>query len=436
MPRKPPSSSALGRSLRLGSLVGRVGTSLLGRRLANIGRADEERRRREADNLVRNAHRVVATLGEMKGAAMKVGQMLSLHTELMPPEAAEVLESLQKRAPRVPAEVMRLEVEGALGDLDTVFEHLEEEAFAAASIGQVHRGRLRDGRDVAVKIQYPLIDEIVKADLANLKRLAGSLVAMVSQVDFEPIWVEVRDRLVEELDYTIEAGNMRELADRYRDLDGVVIPEVVTDATTANVLTMVYEGGMGADHACSESIDQSLRDRWGARLFEFLLTGLLEHRQLHADPNLANFGFREDGALVVYDFGCVKTIPEDLADGYRRLFTAVLEDRSRDVPAILHEMGVCNPDGSPVSSDLTDPYAEVLSRVVRPEPFYTFGLDDLPQRIMDLGLEQLPETVDLHFPSDIIFVNRTFAGHVGNLGRLRATADWRSIIEAACSAGP
>jgi hypothetical protein len=259
MAKKTPSTSSVGRSIKLGGLVGRVGASMLGRRLTDIGRSDDERRQREARNLIRNAHRVVATLGEMKGAAMKVGQMLSLQEGLLPPEVAEVLAGLQQQAPKVPSEVMRFEVEGALGDVDAHFAHLDQEAFAAASIGQVHRGRLHDGREVAVKIQYPLIDQIVRADLKSLKHLVGSLVAMVSEVDFEPIWAEVRDRLVEELDYSVEATSMREMAELERDVPSIVIPDVVPELTTANVLTMIFEPAMGADEACSDAFDQDLR---------------------------------------------------------------------------------------------------------------------------------------------------------------------------------
>jgi predicted unusual protein kinase regulating ubiquinone biosynthesis (AarF/ABC1/UbiB family) len=433
MAKKTPSTSSVGRSIKLGGLVGRVGASMLGRRLTDIGRSDDERRQREARNLIRNAHRVVATLGEMKGAAMKVGQMLSLQEGLLPPEVAEVLAGLQQQAPKVPSEVMRFEVEGALGDVDAHFAHLDQEAFAAASIGQVHRGRLHDGREVAVKIQYPLIDQIVRADLKSLKHLVGSLVAMVSEVDFEPIWAEVRDRLVEELDYSVEATSMREMAELERDVPSIVIPDVVPELTTANVLTMIFEPAMGADEACSDAFDQDLRNRWGAELFDFHLRGLLRHGVLHADPNLANFGFREDGSLVVYDFGCVKRLPADLVAGYRRLFSVVSTRQWGEVPEILREMGVRRRDGSAIAAELTDPYAEILSRVVDSDPPYTFGDDDMPIELMELGMEQIPETADLDFPSDIIFVNRTFGGHLGNLGRLRATADWREMILRYCT---
>ncbi|MCK5376040.1 MAG: AarF/ABC1/UbiB kinase family protein, partial [Acidobacteria bacterium] len=233
-------TSALRRFVKLGGLAGRVGASVVGNQVLDVARSGPAKQIKKTENLVRNAMRIVETLGEMKGAAMKVGQMLSLHEGMLPPEVAEILRGLQKEAPRVPAEVMRYEIEGALENYDELFESLDLEAFAAASIGQVHRGQLRDGREVAVKIQYPLIDEIVKADLKNLKTLLRALLALVTEVEFEPVWAELRDRLLEELDYTHEAENIRRMTELHQDVPEIVIPKVVDEATTRNVLTMEY----------------------------------------------------------------------------------------------------------------------------------------------------------------------------------------------------
>ncbi|MEJ2190414.1 MAG: AarF/UbiB family protein [Acidobacteriota bacterium] len=150
-------TSALRRFAKLGGLVGRVGVSVLTDQALGLARSAERREDRQRENLVRNAARIVETLGELKGAAMKVGQMLSLQDGLLPREVAEILRALQKETRPVPPEVIELEIRSALDDFDEIFESLELEAFAAASIGQVHRGLLRVGREVAVKIKYPLI---------------------------------------------------------------------------------------------------------------------------------------------------------------------------------------------------------------------------------------------------------------------------------------
>ena len=431
MAEKELPTSAVERLLKLSGLAGRVGTSIASARLLELVRSGPGAHARRTENLVRNAIRVVETLGEMRGAAMKVGQMLSLHADLLPPEAAAVLRALQREAPRVPAEVMEYEVRGSLGArFDALFETFDREAFAAASIGQVHRARLRDGREVAVKIQYPLIREIIESDLKNLRVLFQALFALVSDLDFDPVWREIRDRLREELDYAREADQMRRAAALHADVPEIVIPAVVAEASTDRVLTMEFVDAIPPEVAVSDTHRRELRDRWGRTLFEFVLRGLFRHRHLHADPNLGNFAFREDGAVVVYDFGCVKEVPEAIAAGFAGIARAAIDGRPQDVPAILDRMGVRKRDGSAISRSITDPYLEILGEMYRESPPYTFGADPgVYRRLFDLGLANVGEASDLEFPEDLLFIDRTLGGTFGNLVRLRATADWRAIAE-------
>jgi predicted unusual protein kinase regulating ubiquinone biosynthesis (AarF/ABC1/UbiB family) len=394
-------------------------------------RSDPIAQMRRAENFVVNASRVVEALGQMKGAAMKVGQMLSLHEGMLPPEVAQVLSALQQEAPRVPFEVMEFEARAELDNFDEVFASIEPEAFAAASIGQVHKGRLKDGREVAVKIQYPEIERMVKADLKNMKTLFGSLVAMISEVDFEQIWEEVRDRLVEELDYETEASHMRAMADLYRDRNDVLIPRVVAEASAKRVLTMEFVGGIAPDEACSAQYPQALKDRWGQGLFEFTMRGLFQHGLLHADPNFANFAFREDGHVVVYDYGCMKRIEPGLAAGYAGLFDAVIRGDQRAVPERLKAMGVYKQKtGTPIAQALIDPIFDVAGEIVRAAPPYRFGDDsEIYESLFEIGRSSWAETTDYVFPRDIIFIDRTLGGLFGNLGRLQAAAPWRELLE-------
>jgi len=422
-------TSAVRRFVKLGGLAGRVGASVVGNQVLDVARSGPSKQIKKTENLVRNAMRIAETLGEMKGAAMKVGQMLSLHEGMLPPEVAEVLRGLQKEAPRVPAEVMEYEIRGSLENFDDLFEDLDFEAFAAASIGQVHLGRLRDGREVAVKIQYPLIDEIVKADLKNLKTLLRALLGLITDLDFEPIWTELRDRLLEELDYTHEASNIRRMAELHAAVPEIIIPAAVEKATTRNVLTMEYVGGISPTEACSDQFDEEMRDRWGVVLAEFLMRGLMEHHFLHADPNLANFAFRQDGTVVVYDFGCVKEVPEELADGYAELLTAAAEGGGEEVSAVMRRMGMHMKGGEPLPPDAIDPYVEIFGAILRAAPPYTFGDDeDLYSRLFDLGFSNMEYSKDMVFPEDAIFIHRSLGGHFGNLSRLRATGPWRELV--------
>ncbi|MGB5332663.1 MAG: AarF/ABC1/UbiB kinase family protein [Woeseiaceae bacterium] len=422
-------TSAFGRFVKVGGLVGRVGVSVLGDQAVGLLRDGPTKQLKKAENMIRNAARIADTLGEMKGAAMKVGQMLSLHEGLLPPEVSAVLSVLQKEAPSVSFEVMERELRRELENFDALFESLEPEAFAAASIGQVHRGVLRDGRQVAVKIQYPRADRMVEADLKNLKVLLGNLVSLFTDIDFEPIWEEVRERLLEELDYLNEADNIRRMAAMHADLPEIIVPDVVQEATTRRVLTMEFIDGIPPAEAVSDRYPARLKDQWGTVLFELALRGLLEQRFLHADPNIANFAFREDGKVAVYDYGCMKEIPADLAAGYRGLLHSVISKRKTAIPMILHEMGVFKEGGAPLPRAMTDPYVDLVQDMVRASPPYTFGEDaSIYESLYDLGMSNWQDATDIRFPRDVVFINRTLGGLFGNLSALRATGPWRKII--------
>ena len=431
MAEKRPTTSSLGRIVKIGSLMGRVGSSVATERAIDFAFSGPTKQLRRTENLVKNALRIVETLGEMKGAAMKVGQMLSLHESMLPPEVAEVLSLLQQKAPSVPSEVMRYEVEGALkAPIGELFADFEEEAYASASIGQVHRATLKDGSPVAVKIQYPAIDRIVRADLKNLKRLFQSLFSMLFKADFEPLWGEVRDRLLEELDYTHEAENMRQMAELYADVPEIIIPQVVNELSTSNVLTMEFVGGIRPRDAISDRYSQELKNEWGRILFELQVRGLFHDRVLHADPNLANFAFLDDGRVVVYDFGCMKRIPEKIAKGYTALVRALLEDRREDMPDLLLELGFFRSGPVPIAQELIDPYYDLILEMMREDPPYVFGEDEqFYEKIMELGATNWSQSMDAHFPEDIIFINRSFAGHFGNLTAFRAQSPWREIAD-------
>ncbi|MDJ0748990.1 MAG: AarF/ABC1/UbiB kinase family protein [Woeseiaceae bacterium] len=430
MSRDELNTSALGRFVRVGGLVGRVGVSMLGNQAAGLLRDGPVKRLKKAENLVRNATRIAGTLGEMKGAAMKVGQMLSLHEGLLPKEVAAVLSVLQNDAPSVSFEIMEQQLRRELEDLDDLFESVDEEAFASASIGQVHRGVLRDGREVAVKIQYPEADRMVTADLTNLKVLLGNLVGLFTDIDFDPVWEEVKERLVEELDYLQEAENIRRKAALHADFPEVIIPDVIAEATTRRVLTMEFVEAIPSGEAASDQYPQDLKDRWAVTLFEFTLRGLFKHRFLHADPNFANFAFREDGKVAVYDYGCMKQVPDNIAAGYAGLMDALMKRRKSAFPELLRNMGVHREGGEPLSRDATDPYVDLMQDIVRASPPYTFGEDEtIYKALYDLGMTNWQEASDIRFPRDMVFIDRTLGGLFGNLGKLGATGPWRALLQ-------
>lgn len=431
--RKPEQSdlitSAFGRLFRLGSVATRVGMSLATEQAVSFLFSDPIAQARRTEKFMRNALRVTEALGELKGAAMKVGQMLSVHEGLLPPEFVTVLRSLQNEAPKVPFETMRRVLETELPGFDALFESLEPEAIAAASIGQVYRGRLRDGRSVAVKVQYPDIDQVVRSDLKNLKKLFGSLVAMVADVEFDQIWEELRERLLEELDYRQEAANMVRMQALHADVPEVVIPGVVPEASTARVLTMDYVPGIPPDAATSGRYGAPQRNLWGRRLLEFVIRGLLEHRFLHADPNFGNYAFLEDGRLIVYDHGCMKEIPPALAEQYRGVLGALIDGDLACLPERLYDMGIYKRrTGQPVPLPIIEPLAREAMAIVGEQPFRFSRETDIYDILFESKRLYLSELVDVSLPADMVFVNRTLSGLFGNLCRLEAEDRWRDVL--------
>ncbi len=422
--------SPIGRVLKLGSLAGRVATSVAANRVASLARRPASRTKSRTDNLVANASRIAETLGELKGAAMKVGQMLSLQDSVLPPEVAAVLRTLQKQAPPLPFDIVRRELLRELPDLDRIFASIDEYAFAAASIGQVHRGTLRDGRRVAIKVQYPGIEQVIEADLGNLRRVLKSVVSMVAKVDFEPIWRELKARLLEELDYAREAATIKRMQELHRGVRDIVVPSVVEEATTRSVLTMEYVAGMSPDDICAEGVSPGARDHWGMVLFEFCMRGLFVHRFLHADPNLSNFSFLPDGRVVVYDFGCVKEVPARVARGYRDLTRAFLAERIEDVPKAMATIGLQLADGRPFPLEMVTQGADVFLEMLRAKGGYRFGEEGHVYRtFFEIGTASVRSGPPVKLPRDIVFINRTLVGHFGNLSRLKARGDWRAKLQ-------
>jgi len=427
--KKNLTTDPLRRFLKIGGLAGRVGASVVGDRILGAAQSEETRASGQTDNLVKNALRIVETLGELRGGAMKVGQMLSLHENLFPPEVAAVLGRLQQRAPSVPFEVMEFELREALPHFDDLFESIEPEAFAAASIGQVHRAILHDGREVAVKIQYPLIDQVIEADLDNLRTLFKRLLALFADMEFAPLWRELEARLREELDYETEAATLTRAAELYEDVEEIMIPRVIEEASTRRVLTMQYLPGLLPSEAGSSRYGEEIRDQWGQILFRFIARGLFVHGELHADPNFANFAFRDDGRMIVYDFGCVKKPPAAIANGYRETARAALQGEREAIPSILAEMGIRLGEG-PLELSMIDPYLDLFDEIFREGEGYRFGEDRaVYDRLFESGMANLSAAREMQVPEDLIFVDRAIGGHFGNLAKLGSAGPWREMLQ-------
>ena len=302
--------SRLGRGTRLGGMAAGAAARQLGTRIGNRRRTPDEAQDALGRQALEMADRIVKVLGGMKGAAMKVGQTLSVLDPGVVPgpyreEFQAKLAQLQTMAPSVSFKDMRRVVEQDLGEgLGAAFAEFDEEAIAAASIGQVFRARLHDGRAVAVKVQYPGIKDVVRADLKNLGLVLRVAARFAPGLDTKEIAQEITERVTEELDYELEASNHRALAREYRGHPFIVVPPVITELCRERVIVTEYvEGRRFVDIRGEPDAERS---RWGEILFRFYVNGPYRHLLLNGDPHPGNSLFMADGRVAFIDFGFFK----------------------------------------------------------------------------------------------------------------------------------
>jgi predicted unusual protein kinase regulating ubiquinone biosynthesis (AarF/ABC1/UbiB family) len=311
-------TSRIARTARVSGLAAGQAARHLGTRAANVGRSDEGSRAALERRNLEAAEQIVAALGTMKGAAMKLGQVMSfLDVGLVPEEHREdfqrKLGELRDAAPKVRYADMRKVMESELGaPVDEVFSVFDPEPVAAASIGQVYRARLHDGRDVAVKVQYPGVAQAVRADMQNLGIILRLMKRIAPGLDVKSTAEEIRVRIGDELDYELEAQNQRALARIFRGHPFISVPEVVSSLSREKVLVTEYVTGLGFD--AIKELDQGTRDRVGEIVFRFFFGCMYRHRQFSGDPHPGNFLLKPDGTVAFLDFGLFKVMPADLIE--------------------------------------------------------------------------------------------------------------------------
>jgi predicted unusual protein kinase regulating ubiquinone biosynthesis (AarF/ABC1/UbiB family) len=322
-------TSRVGRTAKIGGLAAGQAIRQAGTRAANVARSRDGRSAALERRQVEAAKQIVAALGTMKGAAMKLGQVMSfLDVGLVPEEYREEfqheLAALRDAAPTVTFKDMRKVIEQELEErVEDVFGEFEEEPIAAASIGQVYRARLHDGRDVAVKVQYPGVAAAVRADMQNLGLILRLAKRIAPGLDPQAIGKEIRDRIHEELDYELEAQNQRALARIFRGHPFIVIPGVVTSLSRERVIVTEYVRGTGFEEL--KRYPQEERDRIGEIIFRFYFGCLYRHHQFSGDPHPGNSMLLEDGRMAFFDFGLFKRMPPGSVELEIAVTRAVIE---------------------------------------------------------------------------------------------------------------
>jgi len=336
-------TSRVRRTATVASLAASEAVKQFGTRAANVTRGEEASEQAMSKRQLETAKQIVAALGTMKGAAMKLGQVMSfLDVGLVPEEHREEfqreLAKLRDAAPKVSFKQMRKVIEDDLEEpIADIFGSFDEEPIAAASIGQVYRATLKDGRDVAVKVQYPGVAGAVRADLQNLDMIMRLFKRMTPGMNVKAIAEEIKERIVEELDYELEAQNQRRIERLMRGHPFVRVPRVRTDLSTQRVLVSEFVQGIGFEEL--KGRPQAERDRVGEIVFRFFLGCLYRHRQFSGDPHPGNFLLQDDGRVAFLDFGLFKRLdaaPVELELAAQR---AVAEGDAQALHAMLAESG-------------------------------------------------------------------------------------------------
>lgn len=311
------------RLAHVGRLWARLTTSWLGARLRRRFASAERRAEIDAERRQQVATHVAETMGNMKGAFMKLGQMLSFVSDEVPAEFRAALESLQTSAPPMDFALLRAVLEEELEQpLERAFHSIDEKPLASASIGQVHRAVLPNGDEVAVKIQYPGVAEAIGGDLANASMIYSMIAPMYPGVDGKSVVDELRSRVLEELDYAREADNQRAFLRLYEGHPFIRIPRVVASHSTARVLTTEFVRGRRFAEICT--LDEATRARYGEIIFRFVFGSIARYGVFNGDPHPGNYLFDDEGRVVFLDFGCVKYFPAEMLQNWRALVRAHL----------------------------------------------------------------------------------------------------------------
>jgi predicted unusual protein kinase regulating ubiquinone biosynthesis (AarF/ABC1/UbiB family) len=421
------------RTAQVGSVVGAEGARYAGTRARNLARSPEAAAEALDQRHLEAAERMVETLGKMKGAAMKIGQLASfIDTEFLPPEYRELyqqqLATLRTDAPAMPWRKVRKVLDDEWDEFpEELFEDFEETAAAAASIGQVHRAVLPDGRRVAVKIQYPGVADAIRADMQNAGVLMRLAKAFAPGLDAGAAAKELRERVLEELDYEYEAQNQRAFARAYRDHPFIHVPDVVTRLSTDRVLVTEWVDGLGFDEV--KRLPKDERDRFGEIVFRFCFGSIYHLQHFNADAHPGNYVLMADGRVSFLDFGMTKHLDQDQIELEIAALRAVFDDDPERLRLALHDLGFLN---EPRKVD-----AELLMEHVR-----AVGGWYMEDREVTIDSRRVMEAIAAvsdprssfyrlmrreNLPANELMGRRMESGVLAVLGQLEATRNWFRI---------
>jgi predicted unusual protein kinase regulating ubiquinone biosynthesis (AarF/ABC1/UbiB family) len=378
-----------------------------------------------------NALRFTERLSHMRGAAMKLGQMLSMDAGLvLPPALTDILSTLREDAkPMPPAQLRRvLDSEWGAG-WQARFSRFDMRPFAAASIGQVHRAALPDGRELAVKVQYPGVRASIDSDIDNVAALMRLPGLLPRGMEIAPLMAEAKRQLREEADYLAEARHLASFRQLLAASDTFIVPDVIPELSSAQVLAMTY-----LDSEPLESLThapQDLRNRLAADLIELTLRELFEFGFMQSDPNLANYRYQPaTGKIVLLDFGAARAISPELSANFRALLNAGLNGEAEPIRATMHRIGYFDANVSARHQRLIMQMFNTAMEPLRQDALFDFARADLLERLRDMGLAIGADRDLTHVPpADTLFLHRKIGGMYLMAAKLRAKVGLRGMVE-------
>lgn len=429
-PKDPLPTTVVSRSARLAGQTGKSAARFIGTRLKAF--ANPERAQEFVDGFhEQTAEQLVEMLGEMKGAAMKLGQIASFYELSGPDETMgtyrEALTMLQNSAPPMDAAMSRRVIEEEFGaPVEEVFATFEDEAVASASIGQVHRATLFSGETVAVKVQYPGVDEAVRSDLKNLSAMMKLSVAIAPNVDPKEVTDEVRARVLEELDYRREAASQQRFADLFEGHPFVVVPRVFLDYCRKRVITQEFVDGRPFNSAMDWS--QERKDRLAEVLFRFFYGSLNRFLVFSADPHPGNYLLLPKGRVAFLDFGLVREVDRPSLHLLHEIVFALIDDDRERGGRALQQMGILNRRTPEI--DAVWEHLKTINVLVLEDRELTVD-PPLVQEMTAAGMDPRSSAFNtlrkVGVPGVVVTLNRMSFGVVSLLGRLNATANWQAI---------
>jgi predicted unusual protein kinase regulating ubiquinone biosynthesis (AarF/ABC1/UbiB family) len=422
------STGRVSRSFDLARMGSRVGTAYVGDSARQLFASAERREELRSARQLRTTAEVVETLGSMKGAFMKLGQMASYLDAGLDPEVRRHLAQLQADAPPMSAELAASVVEAELGaPPERVFETWDPVPMAAASIGQVHRAITADGRAVAVKVQYPGVDTAIRSDLDNSATLLSVIRLAFPSLDAESLVVELRDRIGEELDYGLEARNQAMFAEHYAGHPFIHVPDVVAELSTRRVLTSELVVGSRYEEVLGWS--QGERDLAGETIFRFVFGGLYSLNVFNGDPHPGNYLFHGSGRVTFLDFGLVKWFEQSEVDLLARMVqTAVTEPDSGEFRRAVEAAGFLRHDDALSDEEIAGYFRHYYELVLedRETDFSDDYASDTLRHFFDASS---PVVKRANVPPPFVVLQRINLGLYAVLAGLRSRGNWRRIAE-------